>query len=182
MINVLKIICSLPFYKPVYIFGANSSHISYTELQALPAVYPLKRIFKLNTFCVSDFKFTTRAISENPRRLSTILKSNCHHTWIEEWTVLNQGWQPLKQIDLDQKQFDLESIIFPEYFKRWELGLTLAFITESSFQHIPMCISSYFYSNFRLIKNNFLFLETYIIISHSLVHFLEVDEHFLEMW
>ena len=39
----------------------------------------------------------------------------------------------MKQIDLDQKQFDLESIIFAEYFKRWELGLTLAFITESDF-------------------------------------------------
>ena len=84
VINVLKIICSIPFYKSVYIFGANSSHISYTEFQALAAVYPLKRIFKLNTFCVSDFKFTTRAISENPRRLSTVLKSNCHHTWIED--------------------------------------------------------------------------------------------------
>ena len=88
----------------------------------------------------------------------------------------------MKQIDLDQKQVDLESIIFPEYLKRWELVLTLAFITESLFQHIPMCISSYSYSNFRLIKNNFLFLETYIIISHSLVDFLEVDEHFLEIW
>ena len=84
----------------------------------------------------------------------------------------------MKQIDLDQKQFDLESIIFAEYFKRWELVLTLAFITENSFQHIPMCISSYSYSKFRLIKNNFLFSETYIIISHSLVNFLEVDEHF----
>ena len=31
-------------------------------------------------------------------------------------------------------------------------------------------------------NNNFLFLETYIIISHSLVDFLEVDEHFLEIW
>ena len=145
----------------MYIFGANSSHISYTEFQALAAVYPLKRIFKLNTFCVSDFKFTTRAISENPRRLSTVLKSNCHHTWIEDGFKSIQGWQPLKQIDLDQKQVDLESIIFAEYFKRWELGLTLAFITESSFQHIPMCISSYSQSNFLLIKNNFLFLETY---------------------
>ena len=35
-----------------------------------------------------------------------------------------------------------------------------------------------FLLKFRLIKNNFLFLETYIIISHSLVDFLEVDEHF----
>ena len=43
---------------------------------------------------------------------------------------------------------------------------------------MPMCISSYSYSKFRLIKNNFLFSETYIIISHSLVDFLEVDEHF----
>ena len=143
----------------MYIFGANSSHISYTEFQALAAVYPPKRIFKLNTFCVSDFKFTTRAISENPRRLSTILKSNCHHTWIE-----NTFKSRLTTIETNrsyQKQFDLESIIFAEYFKRWELGLTLAFITESSFQHIPMCISSYSYSNFLLIKNNFLFLETY---------------------
>ena len=30
--------------------------------------------------------------------------------------ALNQGWQPLKQIDLDQKQFDLELIIFAEHF------------------------------------------------------------------
>ena len=46
----------------------------------------------------------------------------------------------MKQIDLDQKQFDLESIIFAEYFKRWELGLTLAFIRE--------VISAYTYVHF----------------------------------
>ena len=114
VINVLKIICSFPFHKPAYIFWQIAAIFLIWNFKLLALVYPVKSIFKLNTFCVSDFKFTTRAISEKPRRLSTILRSNT--ITLGSRTVLNQGWQLLKQIDLDQKQFDLELIIFAEYF------------------------------------------------------------------
>ena len=56
MINVLKIICSLPFHKPANIFGQTAATFLIRNFELLALVYPIESIFKINTVCVSDFE------------------------------------------------------------------------------------------------------------------------------
>ena len=56
VINVLKIICSLPFHKPANIFGQIAATFLIRNFELLALVYPIESIFKINTVCVSDFE------------------------------------------------------------------------------------------------------------------------------
>ena len=99
LIDVLKIICSLPFHKPAYIFEQIAATFSIRNFKILALVYPVESFFKINTFCVSDFKFTYSTwVSGKSTGLSAISKSNTITLVLR--TVFNQGWQKLKQIDL----------------------------------------------------------------------------------
>ena len=46
LINVLKIICSLPFHKPAEIFGQIAATFLIRNFKLLALVYPVKSIFK----------------------------------------------------------------------------------------------------------------------------------------
>ena len=154
-------------------------------------VCPVKCIFKLSTFCVSDFKFATRFISGKPRgRAKTNVEIKYHHTRIEDGfksrlkSIATNRCCMVRNISILSRLFSPNTFFFIVYIlviEKWKLGLTLALIIESSFQQ-SMYISSYSYSNFRPIKNKFLLLQDYIIISDSLVAFLGVDGHYLEIW
>ena len=91
MINVLKIICSLPFHKPANIFGQIAATFLIRNFEHLALVYPIESIFKINTVYLSDFELHPSYVCGKPTELKYDFKTKYRHTRIEEGLTAVKG-------------------------------------------------------------------------------------------